>query len=138
MTFASTVADVGFLAGRGLFAVAVGYFAVGNLRDLQGAIAYADSKGAPLASVTVPVGSGMLLAGALSILFGVYPVIGVLAIVAFLVPVTALMHDFWNAKDQQADNEQVHFLKNVGLLGAALLLVTLTTVEWPYALGVTL
>lgn len=135
MTFASSVADLGFLAGRGLFAVVVGYLAAGNLRDLQGAIAYADSKGAPFAAVTVPLGSGMLLAGALSILLGVYPTIGGLAIVGFLVPVTPLMHDFWNAEGQQADNEQVHFLKNVGLLGTALLLVTLTTVEWPYALG---
>lgn len=138
MTFVSMVADIGFLAGRGLFAVVVGYLAIGNLRDLQGAVAYADSKGAPIASIMVPLGSGMLLAGALSILLGVYPAIGGLAIVGFLVPVTPLMHDFWNAEGQQADNEQVHFLKNVGLLGTALLLVALTTVEWPYALGVTL
>lgn len=133
MTFGSELADLGFLAGRTLFALVVGYLALGNLRDLQGSIAYAESKGAPFAAVGVPLGSTLLLAGALSILLGVYPFVGALAIAGFLVPVTPLMHDFWNAEGQAAENEQIHFLKNVGLLGATFLLLALTSFEWPYA-----
>jgi len=121
-----------------LFAVVIGYLAAQNLQDLQGAIAYAESKGAPFASIAVPLGSGVLLAGALSVLLGVYPTVGGLGIVGFLLPVTLLMHDLWNAEGQEANNEKIHFMKNIGLLGAALLIISLTTMEWPYTLGVTL
>lgn len=135
MTFATVFADLGFFTGRALFALVVGYLAIGNLRDLQGSVAYAESKGAPFASLTVPLGSTALLGGALSILFGVYPLLGGLAIVGFLVPVTILMHDFWNADGQTAENERIHFLKNVGLLGGTLIIIALTGFEWPYVIG---
>lgn len=138
MTLTSGIAGLGFLAGRLLFALVVGYLALGNLRDIEGSIAYAESKGAPLAAVTVPVGSGLLLLGALSILLGVYPAVGTVAVVGFLAPVTPLMHDFWNADGQAAENERVHFLKNVGLLGAALVMLALASQEWPFAVGFTL
>lgn len=134
----SAFADVGFLAGRVLFAFVVGYLAFGNLRDPAGSIAYAQSKGVPFADVAVPLGSGLLLTGALSIVLGVYPLLGGLAIAGFLLPVTVLMHDFWNAEGETAENEKIHFLKNVGLLGATLVLIALTSDSWAYAAGLTL
>lgn len=94
------VSDVAFLIGRALFAVVVGSLALGNLLDLESSVGYARSKGAPLASITVPPGSLGLVAGALSVLVGVYPAVGVLAIVSFLVPITLVMHDFWTMEGQ--------------------------------------
>jgi putative oxidoreductase len=136
MAVPQLVSDVAFLIGRTLFAVVVGYLAVGNLLDLESAIGYAESKGAPLASITVPLGSLGLVAGALAVLVGVYPAIGVLAIVAFLIPITVIMHDFWTMEGQARQNEQIHFLKNVGLIGAALIFLALSTSGWPLAVGV--
>jgi putative oxidoreductase len=43
--------------------------------------------------------------------------------VLFLVPVTVMMHAFWNVADpMQAQLEQAMFMKNVGLIGGALLI----------------
>lgn len=134
MSTPPALAEAGFLLGRVLFALVVAYLAFGNLRDLSGTVAYADSKGAPMPAVTVPFGSGLLFVGSLSVLFGVFPLVGSLAIAGFLTAITPLMHDFWNAEDQAAENERIHFLKNVGLLGATFVLLASTGLEWPYAI----
>ena len=136
MAFVSTGSSVAFVVGRVLFAVVVGYLAFGNLLDLESAVGYAESKGAPLASISVPLGSLGLVAGAAAVLTGIYPVVGALAIVAFLVPITAIMHDFWTLEGHDRQNEQIHFLKNVGLIGIALIFAALGTVPWPLAVGV--
>lgn len=125
-----------FLLGRGLFALVLGHLALGNLLGLEESVAYARSKGAPAPAVTVPLTSLALLGGAAAILFGAYPLLGAGAIVAFLVGITPVMHDFWNEEGQARENERIHFLKNVGLLGSALAFAVLAGLDWPYALGV--
>lgn len=132
------LADVAVLAGRIAFAAVVGYLALGNLLDREGAVAYARSKGAPFAGVTVPLGSLGLVAAAVSVALGIYPRLGVLAIVAILGPITVLMHDFWALEGQDAQNERIHFLKNAGLVGAALVLLAVPPSGWPFALGLAL
>lgn len=136
MAFDSALAGTAFLAGRALFAVVVGYMALGNLLDPGQSIAYAKSKGVPLAGIAVPSGSLALVAGAVAVLLGVYPTVGAAAVVAVLAGLTPMMHDFWAFEGQDAQNEQFHFLKNAGLVGAGLLLFALAGVEWPYAVGV--
>jgi putative oxidoreductase len=134
--FDSTLAAAGFLAGRALFALVVGYLALGNLLDLESAVGYAEHKGVPLASVSVPLGSLALVAGALAVLTGVYPGLGALAVALSLVPITVTMHDFWTMEGQERQNERIHFLKNVGLLGGALVFLALSTATWPLAAGI--
>jgi uncharacterized membrane protein YphA (DoxX/SURF4 family) len=135
MAFSSTLSAPAFLLSRALFALVVGYLALGNLLDLESAVGYAEHKGAPLPAVSVPLGSLGLIAGALSVLTGVYPAVGALAVIAFLLPITLIMHDFWTAAGEERQNEQIHFLKNVGLLGAALAFLSLTGLSWPLAVG---
>lgn len=132
----STLAAAGFLAGRALFALVVGYLALGNLLDLETSVGYAEHKGVPLASVSVPLGSLGLVVGSLAVLIGVYPGVGALAVAVFLVPVTTIMHDFWTMTGQDRQNERIHFLKNVGLVGGALVFLALSTTAWPLAVGI--
>ncbi|WP_276274123.1 DoxX family membrane protein [Haloarcula litorea] len=136
MAFSSAVSGTAFLLGRALFALVIGYLALGNLLDLESSVGYAKSKGAPLASITVPVGSFGLVAGALAVLAGIYPALGAIAVVGFLAPITVIMHDFWTMEGQDRQNEQIHFLKNVGLVGSALVFLALSTLSWPFAVGV--
>jgi len=135
MAFEATGAGEALLVGRVLFAAVLGFLAVGNLGDLEETVAYAEHKGAPFPRVTVPLASLALVAGAASVLVGAYPLVGSLAVVGFLVGVTPVMHDFWNHDGQERQNEQVHFLKNVGLGGGALVFAALSTTTWPYAAG---
>jgi len=138
MVFDSAVAGAALLAGRVLFAVVLGYMAVSNLLDLEATVGYAEHKGAPAPRLVVPLSSVALAAGAASILVGAFPLVGALLVVGFLVGVTPVMHDFWAQGGQDRQNEQIHFLKNAGLAGAALVFLALSTVSWPYAVGLTL
>jgi putative oxidoreductase len=136
MVFDSALSEVAFLLARLLFALVVGYLALGNLLDLESAVGYAQSKGVPLAGLSVPLGSLGLVAGALSVLAGVYPALGALAVAVFLLPITVIMHDFWTMDGQDRQNEQIHFLKNVGLVGGALMFLSLSSTAWPLAAGI--
>jgi len=86
-------------------------------------IAYAAAQGVPLAAVAVPVSGIIALAGGLSILLGYRAKIGAWLIVLFLVPVTPMMHRFWAVHDpMMAQMQMVMFMKNLALLGGALLI----------------
>ena len=138
MAFEATGAGEALLLGRAFFAAVLIYLGLGNLVELEETIAYAANKGAPAPRVMVPLGSLALVTGAVSILVGAFPLLGALATVGFLASITPIMHDFWNHDGMDRQNEQIHFLKNVGLAGAALLFVALSTTSWPYALGISL
>lgn len=137
MAFESSGVGVAFLAGRTLFAVVLAYLALGNLLALEETVAYAASKGAPAPRLTVPLASLGLLAGTVSIFLGVFPLLGAVAVVGFLAGVTPVMHDFWNQDGMDRQTEQVQFLKNVGLAGAAFVFAALSATAWPYAVGLT-
>ena len=86
-------------------------------------IAYAASAGVPLASIAVPISGILSLVGGLSVLLGYRAKIGAWLLVLFLVPVTVMMHNFWSVTDPQMHMmQQISFMKNVGLLGGALLI----------------
>jgi putative oxidoreductase len=86
-------------------------------------IAYAATQGAPLASVAVPVSGIIALPGGLSILLGYRAKIGAWLIVLFLVPITLIMHKFWTVHDPViAQMQMVMFMKNLAILGGALLI----------------
>lgn len=75
-------------------------------------------------SVAVALTGLMLLAGGLSVVLGVWPVIGLVLLILFLVPVAFIMHNFWAVEDpMQRQAEQVNFMKNLALAGAALALM---------------
>jgi putative oxidoreductase len=87
------------------------------------AIAYAGQAGVPFPALLVPASGILAAAGALSILLGYKAKIGAWLIVLFLVPVTFTMHNFWTVSDpMMAQMQQAMFLKNISMLGAALLI----------------
>lgn len=63
----------------------------------------------------VQAGAGALLA------IGRVPRLSALALAASIVPTTAAGHRFWEHEGAQRANHQIHFFKNVSLLGGLLL-----------------
>ena len=120
-----------FLLGR---AILGGFFIQNGLhhfQDPQTLSQYAAAKGVPAPDAAVAASGAMALAGGLSVLAGAKPRLGLAAIVAFLVPVTLQMHRFWEAEDPQARmNETIHFMKNMAIAGAALMLMQVPE-PWP-------
>jgi putative oxidoreductase len=87
-------------------------------------IGYAASQGVPLANLAVPASGILALLGGLSIALGYKARWGALALIAFLVPVTFMMHNFWAVSDPMMHQMQlVMFMKNIGLIGGALTFV---------------
>lgn len=96
---------------------------------------YVASKHVPAPALAV-AGSGLLmLLGGLSVLLGFWPYIGLLLIVIFLVGTTPVMHAYWRATDPMSRmNEQINFMKNVAILGAALAMAAIPQ-PWLISLG---
>ncbi len=117
----STLAGLVVLAGRALYAAI--FLVAGFGHFSQQAIGYAAQQGVPLPGVLVPASGVLALLGGLSVLTGYRARIGAGLLILFLVPVTLFMHDFWAVKDpMMAAMQQAMFMKNLSMLGAALLL----------------
>ena len=109
------------LLGRLLYALIFLMAAPNNFS--KQAIAYAASQGAPLASIGVPLMGVISLVGGLSIVLGYRAKIGAWLIVVFLLVVTPIMHKFWGlTAPMMAQVQMIMFLKNLSMLGGALLI----------------
>ena len=94
-------------------------------------IAYSASHGVPLASLAVPFSAVLAILGGLSILLGYRAKIGAWFIALFLIGVTPMMHNFWTVSDPMAHQMQfIMFMKNVSMLGGALLISQLGAGPW--------
>lgn len=119
-----------FLLGRLLFGGFFAFNGINHFLQLGYMAGYAGMKGVPAPTVAVALTGVMLLLGGLSVLLGAWPRIGVALIVLFLLPTSVMMHDFWNVQDpMQQVGEQVNFMKNLALTGAALMLLAIP-VPW--------
>ena len=108
------------LFGRVFFSL---IFVVAGLNHFsKQTIAFAASQGVPLASIAVPLSGIIAVLGGLSILLGYRAKIGAWLIVLFLVGVTPL-HNFWAVHDPMlAQMQMTMFMKNISMLGGALLI----------------
>ncbi|PYQ60784.1 MAG: DoxX family protein [Acidobacteria bacterium] len=124
---------VAFLIGRiivGLYYINSGIRHFTHLNMMAG---YAGSKGVPLPKLAVPGSGALLVIGGLSLLLGYQPVIGIAAVVLFLIGVSPMMHNFWAVQDpMQKMAEMVNFTKNMALLGSALMFLAIPQ-PWAYS-----
>lgn len=129
LTQAPTLAGPVVFLGRFLFALI--FVFAGPRHFLSQTIAYAASQGVPLASIAVPFSGVLAIVGGLSILLGYRARIGAWLIVLFLIGVTPMMHNFWTVSDPMMHQMQmVMFMKNVSMLGAALLISQFGSGPW--------
>lgn len=117
------------LLGR-LFFVLI-FLMSGPRHFMSQTIGYAASQGVPLASIAVPFSGILALAGGLSILLGYRARIGAWLIALFLVAITPMMHKFWVVTDPMMYQMQfIMFMKNVSMIGAALLITQVGSGPW--------
>jgi putative oxidoreductase len=108
--------------GRALFALIFVASVVGDFSSAT--IAEASAHGVPLATILVPLAGIVALVGGVSIMLGYRARFGALLLLVFLVPVTLFMHRFWGLPDPQAAMmQQIHFMKNLSLIGGCLLIM---------------
>ena len=99
--------------------------AVGNkIPNFQAVAGYMAKEGVPAPQVMLAGAIAFLIAGSLSVILGYKARIGAALLLVFLVLATYYFHDFWTLSDPQAVQEQtIQFMKNLGLMGAMLLVI---------------
>jgi uncharacterized membrane protein YphA (DoxX/SURF4 family) len=124
------------LGGRLLFALAFTVLSLGHFTQLSGTAAYAASKKVPAARTAVVLSGAIVWVGSLLVALGWHRFIGAGLIVIFLLPVTFIMHNYWTVTDPMARmGDRINFWKNIGLMGAALLMAFHAAQPWPLSLG---
>jgi uncharacterized membrane protein YphA (DoxX/SURF4 family) len=69
-------------------------------------------------------------------LLGVYPLVGIILLIIFLLGVSFRIHSFWKVDDQQMKQiDTINFTKNMALVGA-LLMFLLFPHPWPMSFGI--
>ena len=97
--------------------------------------AMAASKGVPGAKPATIVGGLMIFVGGLFVLLGWHRFIGAGLIAIFLLFSAILTHQFWKESDPMVKlNETAHFMKDLALAGAALLIAFYAGSFWPMTL----
>ncbi len=124
----------GFLIGRLIFGGFFLYNGINHIVHKDQLAGYAGAKKVPMPEAAV-VGSGaLLIASGVSVILGIRPKLGAAGIIAFLASVSPSIHDFWTAQDPaQKQNDMIHFMKNMALLGAALTLMGVE--DWPVSIS---
>ena len=125
-----------FVLGRAVFGGFFVYNGINHLQNLKTLAGYAGSKGVPAPEAAVAGTGALMLAGGASIVLGVKPQWGALAVLTFLAGVSPAMHDFWKHEDpNQRSAEMINFTKNMALLGGALALMGIEE-PWPVSVPV--
>ncbi|MDB9248579.1 DoxX family protein [Halorubrum ezzemoulense] len=106
--------------GRVLLGAGLAAQASEDFRDMDDTIEYAESAGVPMPDVAAPFASGMMIVAGVGIALWRLPRVATGAAVAFLTVVTAMMHDFWNADEDDKGGERLAFFGNLAMLGGAL------------------
>ncbi|KIC00843.1 hypothetical protein OA88_17505 [Flavobacterium sp. JRM] len=109
------------LIGRILFSTIFMYSSIANFSDYF--VYEATAKGIPCSYILVPLVGIFELLGGLSILTGFMAKWGAWLIILILLPVTFVMHDFWNIEDPVRHQlVLMTFMRNLSIIGAALMI----------------
>jgi putative oxidoreductase len=97
-----------------------------KLSDWQGPAKMMADKGLPAVDVLLSIAIALELFGGVLVFVGWYTRFGALALLAFLVPVTLIMHNFWTLDEGPQRMEQmINFMKNVSISGGLLMVLAL-------------
>ena len=113
------------LVGRILLAVLFIWSGFGKLTGFEGVVAGIAGKGLPMptllaaAAVAIELGGGILLA------IGFKTRWVALVMGLFLIVITPIYHDFWDATGGARMGQEINFMKNVCILGGMLMVYAL-------------
>ncbi|MGH2952743.1 MAG: DoxX family protein [Solirubrobacterales bacterium] len=113
--------EIVFLIGRVLFGLL--FLASGlTVHMSRQGVEYARMYNAPAPELMVPLSGVAIIAGALSVMLGVWADLGALILAAFVISIAPIMHAYWKEEDPQMKaTQQAMFMKNIALGGAALI-----------------
>ena len=122
-TTATTYAarDGAALIARVLLASIFIWSGFGKLTGFEGVASGIAAKGLPLPTVLAALAVAMELGGGILLLIGLRARWIGLLFVLFLLVITPMYHDFWNATADAVMGQKVNFMKNVAIMGGMLM-----------------
>jgi putative oxidoreductase len=113
----------GPLVGRILIALIFVLSGFGKITGFEGTVGYIASKGVPLPQLAT-VGSIIVeLGGGIMLVLGWRARWAAAAMFVFTALAALIFHDFWAVPADQVQNQMIHFMKNVSMLGGLLYVV---------------
>lgn len=113
----------GPLVGRILIAFIFVFAGYGKITGFEGTAAYIASKGMPLpqlaaiGAILIEVGGGLML------ILGWKARWAAAAMFVFTLLTALIFHNFWAAAADQAQNQMIHFMKNISMMGGLLYVI---------------
>ena len=114
--------DWAALAGRMLLVILFFISGFGKIPGYEGTAAYIASNGLPMPQVLAAISIIIELGGAIAIALGWKTRFAAALLALFMVVITPVFHKFWGVPPDEAAMQQIHFMKNVSILGGFLLL----------------
>jgi putative oxidoreductase len=87
-------------------------------------VEYAASKKLPMPSIAIILAAFVELGGGFAILTGFHSNIAALILFVYLLPTSIIFHNFWTLAEPEKQNQIVHFMKNVCIMGGLLILAS--------------
>jgi putative oxidoreductase len=114
--------DGAVLAGRILLAVLFAASGIGKIAGFAATAAYMAGKGLPATQVLLVVTIAVEVGGGIALIAGWKTRWAALALAAFTAVATVVFHNFWAVPPDQAQMQQIQFLKNLAIIGGLLVL----------------
>src|SRR5580658_1932050 len=114
----SAVPLIGRILMSAVFLIS-GFFKVAGYSQVVG---YAAAKGLPLAGVAIACAAAVELLGGIAILIGFKTRIVPWVLFLYLVPATMIFHNFWALQGMEQQDNMIHFMKNLAIMGGLLIL----------------
>jgi len=124
------VQNTAALVGRILLALIFVISGFGKIGGFEGVAGYIGSKGLPMPEVLAALTIALELGGGILLMLGFKTRWVALLFFLWLIPTTLIFHKFWGIDPKTAQQMQIHFLKNVSIMGGMLLLAAFGPGAW--------
>jgi len=118
-----TLNRYGPLVGRILIALIFVVSGFGKISGFEGTVGYIASKGLPLPQFAAMAAVVIELGGGLMVMFGWKARWAAAAMFVFTAVAALIFHNFWAVPAAQSQNQMIHFMKNVSMLGGLLYVI---------------
>ena len=113
----------GPLVGRILIALIFVASGAGKIAGFDGTVGYIASKGLPLPQLAAIAAIFVELGGGLAVILGWKARWAAAAMLIFTASAAVIFHNFWGVPADQAQNQMIHFMKNISMMGGLLFVI---------------
>ena len=120
----SALQGVGSLLGRVLLAaIFLGSAAMNHIPNFNGVVQMMAKEGVPMPTASHVIAIALMLVGGILLVLGYYARFGATLLLVFLILAAYYFHDFWTLDAAAAQEQQIHFMKNVAMMGGMLIII---------------